>query len=81
MRTLFSYFYFFFTVLHVFLQISMHKRVPKLLLCVQVYGIFDERCPTSSGYGRPEEHLPYVVLEHCPCTDLFSFLVTTDRRD
>ncbi len=41
----------------------------------QVYGVYDEKCPISSGYGRPEEHLPYVVLEHCPCTDLFSFLV------
>ena len=42
---------------------------------MQVYGVYDEKCPISSGYGRPEEHLPYVVLEHCPCTDLFSFLV------
>ena len=45
-----------------------------------MYGIFDEKCPTSSGYGRPDEHLPYVALEHCPCTDLFSFLVSTSRR-
>jgi hypothetical protein len=46
----------------------------------QVYGVYDEKCPISSGYGRPEEHLPYVVLEHCPCTDLFSFLVPLPPR-
>mmetsp|Transcript_79938 Transcript_79938/g.213900 ORF Transcript_79938/g.213900 Transcript_79938/m.213900 type:complete len:321 (+) Transcript_79938:371-1333(+) len=41
---------------------------------MKVVGVYDEKCPTVSGCGRPEEHIPYVVLEHCPCTDLFSFL-------
>jgi serine/threonine protein kinase len=83
---------------------------------MQVYGVYDEKCPTASGLGKPGskmflqahtllytsdsacltlfwsnmmyhcaelgyvshsntgEHIPYIILEHCPCTDLFSFL-------
>ena len=41
----------------------------------QVYGVYDEKCPTASGFGKAGQHIPYIILEHCPCTDLFSFLV------
>eukprot|EP00918_Siedleckia_nematoides_P097480 GHVU01213648.1.p1 GENE.GHVU01213648.1~~GHVU01213648.1.p1 ORF type:complete len:419 (+),score=60.57 GHVU01213648.1:23-1258(+) len=41
---------------------------------MKVYGVYDEKCPTASGLGKPGEHIPYIILEHCPCTDLFSFL-------
>ena len=37
--------------------------------------MYDEKCPTASGFGKAGQHIPYIILEHCPCTDLFSFLV------
>ena len=41
---------------------------------MKVYGVYDEKCPTGVGFGKPGQHIPYIILEHCPCTDLFSFL-------
>jgi serine/threonine-protein kinase HSL1 (negative regulator of Swe1 kinase) len=41
---------------------------------MKVYGVYDEKCPTAVGFGKPGQHIPYIILEHCPCTDLFSFL-------
>eukprot|EP00960_Hanusia_phi_P033707 750609-Hanusia_phi.AAC.3 len=41
---------------------------------MKVHGVYDEKCPTSGGFGKAGQHIPYIVLEHCPCTDLFSFL-------
>jgi serine/threonine protein kinase len=41
---------------------------------MKVYGVYDEKCPTASGFGKAGQHIPYIILEHCPCTDLFSFL-------
>ena len=46
---------------------------------MQVYGVYDEKCPTASGFGKAGQHIPYIILEHCPCTDLFSFLVSVPR--
>ena len=41
---------------------------------MKVYGVYDEKCPAGSGFGKAGQHIPYIILEHCPCTDLFSFL-------
>ena len=41
---------------------------------MRVHGVYDEKCPTAGGLGKAGQHIPYIVLEHCPCTDLFSFL-------
>ena len=41
---------------------------------MKVHGVYDEKCPTGSGFGKSGQHIPYIILEHCPCTDLFSFL-------
>eukprot|EP00286_Rhodomonas_abbreviata_P010260 CAMPEP_0181326860 /NCGR_PEP_ID=MMETSP1101-20121128/21751_1 /TAXON_ID=46948 /ORGANISM="Rhodomonas abbreviata, Strain Caron Lab Isolate" /LENGTH=415 /DNA_ID=CAMNT_0023435397 /DNA_START=17 /DNA_END=1264 /DNA_ORIENTATION=+ len=41
---------------------------------MKVHGVYDEKCPSPGGHGKAGQHIPYIVLEHCPCTDLFSFL-------